>query len=111
MAEDGVVLVGTLRANGWPRISPVEPLVVGRPALPRDDVAVAQGPWTCSADPRCVVHTTVPEQGRDRRGRQDLRRGAVEVDDRAERERYCVGPGGAPSAGAPRAISTCSWWT
>jgi len=29
MAKDGLVLVGTLRANGWPRISPVEPLIVG----------------------------------------------------------------------------------
>ena len=26
----GLVLVGTLRRNGWPRISPVEPLIYGR---------------------------------------------------------------------------------
>ncbi len=24
---DGLVAVGTLRSNGWPRISPVEPLI------------------------------------------------------------------------------------
>ena len=26
---EGLVMVGTLRRNGWPRISPVEPLIVG----------------------------------------------------------------------------------
>ena len=25
---EGLVMVGTLRRNGWPRISPVEPLIV-----------------------------------------------------------------------------------
>jgi hypothetical protein len=61
MAEDGLVLVGTLRANGWPRISPVEPLVV-------DDELYLGMMWRSRkavdllADPRCVVHTTVHER-------------------------------------------------
>jgi len=61
MAEDGLVLVGTLRANGWPRISPVEPLVVG------DDLFLGMM-WQSRkaldllADPRCVVHTTVHDK-------------------------------------------------
>lgn len=61
MAEDGIVLVGTLRANGWPRISPVEPLVV-------DGELYLGMMWRSRkavdllADPRCVVHTTVHDR-------------------------------------------------
>lgn len=55
LEETGLALVGTLRANGWPRISPVEPLFhAGRLYL---------GMMWCSRkaldllrDPRCVVH-------------------------------------------------------
>ena len=50
-------LLGTLRADGWPRISPVEPfflegeLVFGIMASPKlDDLR---------ADPRCVLHSVV----------------------------------------------------
>jgi len=86
MAEDGLVLVGTLRANGWPRISPVEPLVVG------DDLYLGMM-WRSRkaldllADPRCVVHTTV----HDRDGTQgDVKVYglAVDVGDPDERARY-----------------------
>ena len=86
MAEDGLVLVGSLRGNGWPRISPVEPLVVG------DELYLGMM-WRSRkaldllADPRCVVHTTV----HDRAGTQgDVKvyGRAVDVADPGERERY-----------------------
>ncbi|HEY4928830.1 MAG TPA: pyridoxamine 5'-phosphate oxidase family protein [Acidimicrobiales bacterium] len=62
MAEDGLVLVGTLRANGWPRISPVEPLIVG------DELYLgmmwrSRKAMDLLADSRCVVHTTVTDKG------------------------------------------------
>jgi hypothetical protein len=88
MAEDGVVLVGTLRANGWPRISPVEPLVLaGRLYLGmmwRSRKAI-----DLLADPRCVVHTTVrSKEGTD--GDVKIYGEAREVDEADERERYCT---------------------
>jgi len=61
MAEDGLVLVGTLRASGWPRISPVEPLIV-------DDELYLGMMWRSRkavdllADPRCVVHSAVSDK-------------------------------------------------
>ena len=87
MAEDGVVLVGTLRANGWPRISPVEPLVFdGRLYLGmmwRSRKAV-----DLLADPRCVVHTSV--RSRDgTEGDVKIYGEAREVDEPEERDRYC----------------------
>jgi len=87
MAEDGVVLVGTLRANGWPRISPVEPLVFdGRLYLGmmwRSRKAV-----DLLADPRCVVHTSVRNRdGTD--GDVKIYGEAREVDEPGERDRYC----------------------
>lgn len=56
-AGHGAALLGTLRADGWPRISPVEPfflegrLVFGIMASPKlDDLRL---------DPRCVLHSVV----------------------------------------------------
>ena len=86
MAEDGLVLMGTLRANGWPRISPVEPLVVG------DELYLGMM-WRSRkaldllADPRCVVHTTVHDRA-GTEGDVKVYGGAVEVADPDERERY-----------------------
>ena len=40
----GLVLIGTLRRNGWPRISPVEPLIVDGRAVPRHDLPLPQSP-------------------------------------------------------------------
>ena len=86
MAQDGLVLVGTLRANGWPRISPVDPLVVG------DDLYLGMM-WRSRkaldllADPRCVVHTTVHDRD-GTEGDVKVYGRAVEVADPDERARY-----------------------
>ena len=60
-----VLLLGTLRRNGWPRITPVECDFVG------DDLMIGmmwRSPKALDLmrDPRCVVHTVVP----DRQGTQ-----------------------------------------
>src|SRR3954468_15921695 len=55
----GVALLGTIRPDGTPRISPVEPYFIGAqlavgvmPSLKRDDLA---------RDARCVVHTSIDD--------------------------------------------------
>ena len=56
LARTGLALVGTLRRDGWPRISPVEPFIVdgnlylGMMWQSRKAVDLLR-------DPRCVVHT------------------------------------------------------
>jgi hypothetical protein len=84
---EGLVLVGTLRRNGWPRISPVEPLI-------EDGTLYLGMMWRSRkaldllADPRCVVHSVV----RDKAGTEgDVKvyGRAVDVADADERERYC----------------------
>ncbi len=88
MAEDGLVLVGTLRANGWPRISPVEPLVV-------DGELYLGMMWRSRkavdllADPRCVVHTTVHERN-GTEGDVKIYGRVRDVTDPGERARYAA---------------------
>src|SRR3954452_4426898 len=60
-AKTGLCLLGTLRANGFPRISPVEPLI-------RDGLLYLGMMWRSRKavdllrDPRCVVHNTVADK-------------------------------------------------
>jgi hypothetical protein len=79
-------LVGTLRRNGWPRISPVEPDFV-------DGELMLGMMWRSPKaldllrDPRCVVHSVAS----DRMGREGdfkLYGRAVQVDDPERRARY-----------------------
>jgi len=59
-ARTGLVLVGTLRRDGWPRISPVEIMIV-------DGHLYLGMTWQSKKaldlvrDPRCVVHSTVSQ--------------------------------------------------
>lgn len=54
----GLVLLGTIRADGWPRISPIEPYIA-------DDSLFLTMMWRSTKaldlfrDPRCLVHTVV----------------------------------------------------
>lgn len=88
MAEDGLVLVGTLRANGWPRISPVEPLVVGD-ELYLGMMWQSRKAHDLLADARCVVHTTVHDTA-GTQGDVKVYGRAVDVSDPDERQRYEV---------------------
>ena len=60
-ARTGLALVGTLRRDGWPRISPVEPFIV-------DGQLYLGMMWRSVKaldllrDPRCVVHSTVSDR-------------------------------------------------
>ncbi len=83
----GVVLVGTLRKDGSPRISPVEQLIAG------GQLYLGMMPRSLKAqdllrDGRCTVHSlisgkTAPE------GEFKLHGLAVNVQDQAERKFYC----------------------
>ena len=54
----GLVLLGTLRKNGFPRISPVEPLLtMGRLYLGM--MWQSRKALDLLRDPRCTVHSTV----------------------------------------------------
>ena len=62
----GVAMLGTIRADGSPRISPVEPHLHG------GELLFAAMRWSAKAhdlrrDPRCVLHTAVvgPDAGED----------------------------------------------
>ncbi len=54
----GLVLVGTLRRDGWPRISPVEPFFAGG-QLYLGMMWRSVKALDLLRDPRCVVHSTV----------------------------------------------------
>jgi hypothetical protein len=82
----GLCLVGTLRRDGWPRISPVEPLIADGNLylgmMPRSTKAL-----DLRRDPRCVVHSATS----DRHGSEGdfkLYGHAVEISDPGELDRY-----------------------
>ena len=54
----GVVLVGTLRANGWPRISPVEPLILDG-ALYLGMSWRSRKAMDLLRDSRCTLHSAI----------------------------------------------------
>ena len=82
----GLCLVGTLRRNGWPRISPVEPLIaLGKLYLgmmPRSTKAL-----DLQRDPRCVVHSTTSDKA-GTEGDFKLYGRAVEIEGADELDRY-----------------------
>ena len=87
-AKTGLCLLGTLRRNGFPRISPVEPLIhagelyLGMMWRSRKAVDLLR-------DPRCVVHNTVTlTDGSE--GDFKLYGLARDVQDPREREDYCA---------------------
>ena len=62
----GLALVGTLRKNGWPRISPVEPVIAGG-QLYLGMMWQSVKALDLLRDPRCTVHSTVSDRQRHRR--------------------------------------------
>ena len=81
-----IVLVGSLRKDGSPRISPVESDIV-------DGDLMAGMMWQSKKaldlvrDPRCVVHTTVHDR-MDAMGEFKIRCRAADVQDPKKRDRY-----------------------
>jgi hypothetical protein len=84
----GLVLVGTLRRNGWPRISPVEPLIMDG-ALYLGMMWQSKKALDLLSDPRCVVHSTVTDKG-GTEGDVKVYARAVDIVDPEERDRYAV---------------------
>lgn len=80
-------MIGSIRKDGTPRISPVEADIV-------DGELMAGMMWQSKKaldllrDPRCVVHTTVHDR-MDAMGEFKLRCRASDVQDSHKRERYC----------------------
>ena len=67
MEATGLVLLGTLRKNGFPRISPVEPLLtMGRLYLGM--MWQSRKALDLLRDPRCTVHSTVSDRHGSREG-------------------------------------------
>jgi Pyridoxamine 5'-phosphate oxidase len=87
-AATGLCLVATLRSDGWPRISPVEPLIVdGRLYLGMMPASTKS--LDLRRDPRCLVHSTIADKDATE-GEVKLYALARRITDRDETERYCV---------------------
>ena len=82
-----IILLGSIRKDGSPRISPVESDVV-------DGELMAGMMWRSKKaldllrDPRCLFHSTVHDR-MDAMGEFKVRGAAVDVQDPDKRERYC----------------------
>ncbi len=82
----GLALVGTLRSDGWPRISPVEPFIAeGQLYLGMTWRSVKA--LDLLRDSRCVVHSTVSERD-GTEGEFKVYGRAVEVNGPDERRRF-----------------------
>ena len=82
----GLVLLGTLRKNGWPRISPVEHLIFeGKVYLGM--MWQSRKALDLLRDPRCSLHSTVSDRNGSE-GEFKLYGRAVEVNDADTRKRY-----------------------
>ena len=85
-ARTGLALVGALRRDGWPRISPVEPFFV------EGQLYVGMTWQSVKAqnllrDPRCVVHSTVSDRD-GAEGEFKVYGRAVEIIDLDERRKF-----------------------
>ena len=84
--KSGVILLGTIRKDGSPRISPVEPLIVG------GELQLGMMPRSFKVrdlrrDPRCTVHSTVSDR-MVKDGEFKLHGHAIDVRDPEKRHRY-----------------------
>ena len=87
--RSGLILLGSVRADGSPRISPVEPLIVDGEFL-LGMIWQSRKALDLLRDPRCLVHSTVSDRSGEE-GEFKLRGRALDVQDAEMRERYCAG--------------------
>ncbi len=83
----GVVMVGSIRKDGSPRISPVEPLLAGT------ELYLGMMPETFKAqdllrDPRCTIHNVISDKNAVE-GEFKINGQARNVLDETERQLYC----------------------
>ena len=83
----GLVLIGTLRKNGWPRICPVEPLITDG-HLYLGMMWRSRKALDLLRDPRCTVHSTISDRDGSE-GEFKVYGRAVEILDLEIRRRFC----------------------
>ena len=86
-ARTGLALVGTLRRDGWPRISPVEPFIANG-QLYLGMMWRSAKALDLLRDPRCTVHSTVSDRN-GTEGEFKVYGRAVEVTDPKELRQFC----------------------
>ena len=84
----GLCLVGTIRKDDTPRISPVEPLITSG-KLYLGMMWRSKKALDLIRDSRCLVHNVITDKAGNE-GEFKLRGHAAEITDEDERERYCV---------------------
>jgi hypothetical protein len=84
----GLLLLGTLRRDGYPRISPVEPVLVSG-ELELGMIWQSRKALDLLRDPRCHLHSVVTDRN-GAEGEFKLWGSARDLRDPADRERYCV---------------------
>ena len=83
----GLVIVATLRKNGWPRISPVEPLITdGRLYLGM--MWQSRKALDLLRDPRCTIHNTISNKN-GTEGEFKVYGRTVDTQGHELRQRYC----------------------
>ena len=87
LEETGLVLLGTLRRDGWPRISPVEPLVMDG-LLYLGMMPGSTKSLDLRRDHRVLVHTVITDKD-GKEGETKIYGTADEITGPDERERYC----------------------
>jgi hypothetical protein len=88
IAGAGLILLGTVRRDGHPRISPVEPIITDG-QLYLGMIHRSTKALDLHREPRCVVHNTITDrEGHD--GEFKVYGRGRSIEDADERERYCV---------------------
>ena len=80
-------MVATLRRDGWPRVSPVEPVFAGR-QLYLGMMWRSVKALDLLRDSRCTIHNAVSDRT-GVEGEFKVYGRAIEVNDRDERRRFC----------------------
>ncbi len=88
LERPGVVLVGTVRRDGSPRISPVEPIITNG-ELYLGMMPASRKARDLARDPRCTVHNAVTDRTGGA-GEFKLHGRVRPIDDAAEREIYAT---------------------
>lgn len=83
----GFVFVGTVRKDGSPRISPVEPVITNGKLYLGITPGSLKGK-DLLRDPRCTIHSSIKDR-KASEGEFKLHGRAVEVNDDKERQQYC----------------------
>ena len=86
--RNGLVMLGTLRKNGWPRISPVEPLFFDG-QLYLGMMWRSRKALDLLRDSRCTIHNTVSDRDASE-GEFKIYGQALGITNLGERERYAA---------------------